>query len=140
MEMWWASGPASRGGVERLRNDIVDEDLKGLATWLHKHVRYAQLQAEQCGRPVSLQDRLHRIWFRGHTDVRPLVRVVLKDLIFPSLPAKPIALFIYMYLMRLGILDGRPGLRFCFFHAWYEVCVSALQAGFSNVTGSASDG
>ena len=29
------------GPVRRLANDIVDEDQKGLATWLHKHVRYA---------------------------------------------------------------------------------------------------
>src|SRR5580704_3767933 len=27
------------GPVHRLRNDIVDQDLKGLAAWLHKHVR-----------------------------------------------------------------------------------------------------
>jgi glycosyltransferase involved in cell wall biosynthesis len=116
------------GRVQRLRNDIVDEDLKGLAAWLHKHVRYAQLQAEQRGRPVSLQDRLRRIRSCGHTDVRPLVRVVLKDVIFQYLPAKPTVLFIYMYLMRLGMLDGRAGLRFCFFHAWYEASVLAFQA------------
>ena len=38
------------------------------------------------------------------------------------------ALFIYMYVIRLGLLDGRAGLRFCFFHAWYEATVAALQA------------
>jgi hypothetical protein len=53
---------------------------------------------------------------------------VLKDVIFPSIPAKPLALFTYMYLMRLGLLDGSAGLRFCFYHAWYEVSVIALQA------------
>ena len=49
-------------------------------------------------------------------------------MIFPCLPAKPLALFIYMYVMRLGMLDGRAGLRFCFFHAWYEATVAALRA------------
>ncbi len=115
------------GRVQRLRNDIVDEDLKGLATWLHKHVRYAQLQAQHRGRPVPLPDRLRRIRSREHPDGRPLARVVLKDVIFPSLPAKPVALFVYMYLVRLGMLDGRAGLRFCFFHAWYEASVLAFQ-------------
>ena len=33
-----------------------------------------------------------------------------------------------MYLVRLGLLDGRSGLRFCFYHAWYEVSVGALRA------------
>jgi len=48
--------------------------------------------------------------------------------VFPSVPAKPVALFGYMYLARLGVLDGLAGLRFCFYHAWYEVSVTALQA------------
>jgi hypothetical protein len=33
-----------------------------------------------------------------------------------------------MYLIRLGMLDGRSGLRFCFFHAWYQAAVDALAA------------
>jgi hypothetical protein len=33
-----------------------------------------------------------------------------------------------MYLLRLGLLDGIAGLRFCFFHAWYEASVAALRA------------
>ena len=115
------------GPVGRLANNIVDEDRKGLSAWLHKHVRYAQLQAQHRGRPVPLRERLHRVQSRDHTDTRPLIRVMLKEVIFPSIPAKPLALFLYMYLVRLGILDGRIGLRFCFFHAWHEVCVNALR-------------
>ncbi len=128
------------GPVRRLRNDIVDEDLKGLATWLHKHVRYAQLQAQRRGHPVPMSRRLSRIWSRDHTDTRPLIRVMLKDVIFPSVPAKPVALFVYMYLLRLGLLDGLTGLRFCFYHAWYEASVTALQAEIAKTTGRASDG
>jgi glycosyltransferase involved in cell wall biosynthesis len=115
------------GAVGRLRNDIVDEDLKGLATWLHKHVRYAQLQAERRGKAVPLAQRLRRARYRNHTDTRPMIRVVLKDVIFPFIPAKPLALFVYMYLVRLGFLDGLAGLRFCFYHAWYEASITALQ-------------
>ena len=48
------------GPVRRLANDIVDEDHKGLATWLHKHVRYAQLEAQRRGQPVPPLDRLRR--------------------------------------------------------------------------------
>ncbi len=116
------------GPVGRLANDIVDEDRKGLAAWLHKHVRYAQFQAQHRVAPLPVRDRLRLVRCRGHTDTRPLMRVMLKDVIFPSTPAKPVALFIYMYLIRLGMLDGRTGLRFCFFHAWQEASVLALQA------------
>jgi glycosyltransferase involved in cell wall biosynthesis len=114
------------GTVERLAHDLVDEDHKGLAAWLHKHVRYAQLEAARRGRPLPWRDRLRTL--RSRNEARPLARAVLKDVIFPSVPAKPAALFCYMYLARLGFLDRRAGLRFCLFHAWYEVSVAALQA------------
>ena len=114
------------GEVQRLDSDIVDNDCKGLAAWLYKHVRYAQLEAARRDRLAPLRQRLKALRFRDN--IRPLARVVMKDVLFPSIPAKPFALFAYMYFFRLGFLDGRPGLRFCFYHAWYEVSVTALQA------------
>ncbi len=113
------------GRIERLTHDLVDEDHKGLAAWLQKHVQYAALEAERRGQPAPLSQRLRSL--RPHGDSRPLGRVVLKNVIFPAVPGKPAALFLYMYVLRLGVLDGRAGLRFCFFHAWYEATVSALQ-------------
>ena len=116
------------GPTRRLANDLVDDDHKGLATWLHKHVGYAQLEARHRGKPVPPLDRLRRVLSRDSTDTRPLTRTIAKDVIFPCLPAKPLALFVYMFVIRLGMLDGRAGLRFCFFHAWYEATVAALRA------------
>jgi glycosyltransferase involved in cell wall biosynthesis len=113
------------GPMGRLGHDIVDEDLKGLASWLHKHVDYARLEARQRGGPQGLMSRIRRL--RERTDSRPWIRAALKDVVFPSVPAKPLAIFLYMYVIRLGLLDGLPGLRFCFYHAWYEACVSALR-------------
>ncbi len=114
------------GPIKRLRNDIVDDDLKGLASWLHKHVHYAELEAE---RRTGTADWAHRMRaLRSRNPVRPLGRVLLKDVVYPSIPAKPIAIFIYMYIVQLGLLDGMAGLRFCFFHAWFEASVHALQS------------
>ena len=114
------------GRVRRLDNDIVDEDRKGLAAWLHKHVRYAQLKCEQSCSIGSLPERLHALRYSGNT--RPLARSILKELVVPVIPAKPAALFLYMYIARLGFLDGLAGLRFCFYHAWCEMSVAALRA------------
>ncbi len=119
--------PCVDGLVLRLGNDIVDEDLKGLAAWLHKHVRYAQLEAERRGRAVPLRHRV-RALHAGAGHGRPFIRSVLKEVIFPSVPAKPAAIFIYMYLVRLGLLDGLAGLRFCVNHAWFQASVAALRA------------
>jgi len=116
------------GSVRRLANDIVDEDHKGLAHWLRKHVGYAELEVERRGYPVPLGDRVRRFRARDRTDTRPLSRIILKDLVFPSVPVRPLALFLYMYVVRRGFLDGRAGLRFCFFHAWYQAAVDGLAA------------
>lgn len=116
------------GRVGRLANDIVDEDRKGLAIWLHKHVRYAELEQRMRSQPGSLQERVRRFRARDRSVTKPLVRVIMKELVFPYVPAKPFALFLYMYLIRLGVLDGPVGLRFCLFHAWHQVAVDAMQA------------
>ncbi len=116
------------GPVDGLVNDIVDEDRKGLARWLHKHVRYAELELEKRGRPIPLRERMRRFRSRDRTDTRPLARIILKDLVYPAVPARPLAVFLYMYVLRLGVLDGRAGLRFCFFHAWYQAVVDELRA------------
>jgi hypothetical protein len=116
------------GPVARLAGDIVDEDLKGLAGWLHKHVRYAELEQRRRGVPLTAGERVRRFRERDRADTRPLSRVILKDLVFPLTPAKPVALFFYMYIVRLGLLDGLAGLRFCFFHAWYQVAVEGMAA------------
>jgi glycosyltransferase involved in cell wall biosynthesis len=116
------------GPIRRLDNDIVDDSRKGLADWLHKHVRYAQLEAASRSEPAPLLARIRAL--RHRNDVRPFSRALLKDVIFPSVPAKPAAMFFYMYFIRLGLLDGLVGLRFCLFHAWYETSVAALQEEF----------
>jgi hypothetical protein len=33
-----------------------------------------------------------------------------------------------MYVARLGFLDGTAGLRFCFYHVWFEMTVASLRA------------
>lgn len=116
------------GPVGKLANDIVDEDLKGLATWLHKHVRYAELEQRRRGTPAPLRERIRQLRSRDQAGTRPLIRIILKDLVFPAVPARPLAMFLYMYVIRLGLLDGRAGLRFCFFHAWYQATVDSLRA------------
>jgi len=115
------------GDIRRLSNDIVDDDHKNLAAWLHKHVRYAELEAEGRGEPAPLGDRIRSLRSGTKGNSRAMSRAVIKDIIFPALPAKPLAIFCYMYLLRGGPLDGLVGLRFCFYHAWYEASVNALR-------------
>jgi glycosyltransferase involved in cell wall biosynthesis len=118
--------PCVEGPVGRLAGDIVDEDRKGLAAWLCKHVRYAELESERRRGDGGLRKRLQAL--RNGDSSRPMIRSVLKELVFPMIPAKPAALFLYMYIARLGFLDGVAGFRFCFYHAWFEMTVASLRA------------
>lgn len=112
------------GPVGRLCSDIVDEDRKGLAAWLEKHVRYARLEAERRSRRAPQTVRLRGL-LQGRREV-PLARRLLKDVVYPAVPAKPLLLFLYMFVLRGGFLDGVVGLRFCLLHAWHEYTVGLL--------------
>lgn len=124
--------PDVRGSIGTLRCDIVDEDLKGLTAWLSKHVRYAQIEADRrLQASTALPERVRR-WWRGERAGRSAGRSLAKDVVFPAVPARPVLLFLYMYLLRAGFLDGRPGLVFCTLHAWHEMVVGQLvRAGAS---------
>lgn len=111
------------GTVGILRHDLVDQDNKSIASWLTKHVRYAQLQRAERARPLLPWLLARR---RGPRDSRPLLRSLAAEQVYPRLPARPLLVFLYMYIARLGCLDGWPGFVFCFYRSWYEVTVRAL--------------
>lgn len=117
---------AVRGRIGRLEHDLVDWDGKGLAAWLRKHIGYAELEATKHATRQPVQQRLHRFRERRADDSTPAGRAFLRDVVAPGVPAKPVAMFVYMYVLRLGFLDGMAGLRFCFLHAWFRMTVSAL--------------
>jgi len=110
------------GSVGQLRNDLVDDDRKGLASWMAKHVRYADLEAER------RRTRSGAVWarVRSRPNSLPLARAIAKEVIFPLLPCKPLTLFVYMFLIRAGWRDGRAGLTFCLLHACHENNVGQL--------------
>jgi len=128
-DVTYGERPSVVGRIGRLSADLIDEDHKGLASWLHKHVRYAELEAEPEPARASARHRMALAWaailHRG-TSTRPLSRIVARELVFPLLPGRSLLLFVYMYLVRSGWRDGRSGLLFCLYHAWYHLTVGAL--------------
>ena len=104
------------GRVGRLRNDIVDHDQKGIATWVLKHARYAGLAADlrsaraSASRPAGMA--------RG--------RWILTHFIVPSTPLRPLARFLYMFVVRGGLLHGRIGFRFAALHACVDYQSSVI--------------
>lgn len=90
---------------------------KGVAEWIERHNRYSTQEA-------GLIDALSResvslAALFSSSDLRR--RQALKRLAARFLILRPILMFLYAYLFRLGFLDGRAGLVFCCLRAAHEV-------------------
>lgn len=110
------------GRAGYLRTDLLHHDQRGLEAYIARHNRYSTLEASarfkaECNAvdrarlPVSLlASPVHR-------------KRYLRERVWPKIPLKPVALFVYMYVIRRGFLDGRAGLALCVFHAFQEFMV-----------------
>jgi glycosyltransferase involved in cell wall biosynthesis len=103
------------GEIRELKNDLIDENLKGIDEWFERQNRYATKEAEyeleQESRPAIISDLISS---------DPLVkRAALKRLAF-RMPGRPLWYFLYSYIIRKGFLDSRDGLVFCLMRAMYH--------------------
>jgi putative colanic acid biosynthesis acetyltransferase WcaF len=104
-----------------LRGLMEHEDRRGLEYYIAKHNRYSTLEAEA----IFHGDR------QGQSHLQPALfggaiqrRRYLKTKIYPKLPARGAGRFFWMYLLELGFLDGRAGLRLCLLISAYELFTS----------------
>lgn len=93
------------GSVQSLSAPILHDDRKSLTHWLGAQARYMELEAAKlsgpAAQPLGLADRLRR-W-----------------IVFA-----PPAMFVYCYIVRGGILDGRAGLFYALQRAASELILS----------------
>lgn len=110
------------GPAGYLKGHMEHYDRRGLEAYMAKHNRYSTLEAAEIVRQGNavetsrldaklLGDPLQRRrWIKHH--------------VYPNLPAKWLFRFLFMYVLRLGFLDGLTGLRFCLFISAYELLIS----------------
>jgi hypothetical protein len=53
-------------------------------------------------------------------------RRTLKRELWPFVPAKPLAFFVYSYLLQRGFLDGPTGLLFCLLMSGHELHIGLI--------------
>ncbi len=107
------------GKAGECEHEIVHRDLHDMAYWISKHIRYAQLNAlayEQVEKNVGADERIKPSLFGSQAQRRRFV----KENIWRHLPARGFLFFLYLYVFRLGFLDGRKGLIFCMMHGIFE--------------------
>jgi len=92
---------------------------KGFYAWFEKHNRYSSFEAEETIKELE----------KGSVDWNGLFcadparrRIALKHLSF-RMPARPLAKFIYMYVIKRGFIDGSAGLTYCTLQSVYEYMI-----------------
>ncbi|HVZ61368.1 MAG TPA: glycosyltransferase family 2 protein [Terriglobales bacterium] len=106
------------------KHDLIHEDLRDMTSWIEKHNGYATLEAKEVYRLLNGQSTALRGSLFGGSIER---KRFLKERVWPYLPGKSIIYFIYMYIFRLGFLDGGHGFRFCLMHGIFqEFCTAKL--------------
>ncbi|MEK7477469.1 MAG: glycosyltransferase family 2 protein [Candidatus Coatesbacteria bacterium] len=110
--------PTVDGTVGELKGHLLHHSFnKGLDEWWTKHRAYSGAEA----RAELAALRRGGLDLVGLFDWRDPVRhrQALKALSF-RMPARPVLRFLYMYVLRCGLLDGGPGYRYCRMLAEYE--------------------
>lgn len=98
------------GPAGYLKRPLVHEDDKGLERYFERHNHYTTLEAIEIVRAKN-RDRDGKLG----ADVLvagPPRRRALKNFAQRYLPARPVFVFLYMYLLKGGFLDGRVGFRY----------------------------
>jgi glycosyltransferase involved in cell wall biosynthesis len=120
----------AKRGVGKLREPYLHYNFsKGLDDWREKHDWYSTKEAEE-----SLQERQKgEIRWSDLRGTDPVTRRRALKRLSMRLPCRPTLRFLYMYVFRLGFLDGWPGLLYCRLLATYEKMIvtklKSLQRG-----------
>ena len=116
-------GHGQRENLEPARVGTLREPLlhfsfsKGIADWVERHNRYSTAEAAHFLETAGAQiiDWPGIVAFNDPSRRRRALKVL-----FGFLPCRPALRFFYMYFVRLGFLDGRPGFTYCRLLANYE--------------------
>ncbi|MGH9837117.1 MAG: glycosyltransferase family 2 protein [Blastocatellia bacterium] len=111
------------GRAEYLKHDLLHEDFKSIYHFIERHNRYSNwdarvyhnlasgvelersIGASLLGSPLERKRFIKRLWARA--------------------PFRPLLRFVWMYVVKRGFLDGRPGLIFCTLMTMHEAVISA---------------
>ncbi len=121
--MWEVEGhyqPNISGRTEVLTKRMLHNDHDSLFHYFQRHNRYSDWEAVLRAKGKLVNG----------DEAQPGRRLALKR-IFALLPFKPLVAFVHSYFLKLGMLDGRPGLHFALARAFYYWQVELKLKSFS---------
>ena len=96
------------GATARLRNPLVHHNVESLSRYIQKHDEYSNWEAKVwLNRDKNSSELPPSLWGTQAQRRRWLKRRFL------GVPGSPLFFFLYKYILRLGLLDGAPGLIYC---------------------------
>jgi glycosyltransferase involved in cell wall biosynthesis len=107
------------GPVGYLENDLLHQSLQDMTAWIAKHNKYSSQNARiyfDLSQKGERADLVPPRLFGTQAERKRFI----KERIWPHLPGRAILYFFYMYVFRLGFLDGRQGFIFCYMHAIFQ--------------------
>lgn len=112
------------GRIAKLENFYLDVVASELHSWTLRHARWARMEAGELMDQFSNSQQVRADW-RGTPVER---RRWLRQRLYGRWPlfVRPFAYWFYRYFIRLGFLDGKPGLIFHFLQGcWFRFLVDA---------------
>jgi glycosyltransferase involved in cell wall biosynthesis len=107
------------GRVEHLQAHLEHLPFnKGIAYWFERHNRYSSMEAA-----ITSNTRGAPIAVAALFGANPVARRRTLKQIAYHLPLRPVMVFLYLYVLRLGFLDGRAGFYFSSMRAAYEMFI-----------------
>ncbi len=104
------------GATSRLENPLTHHNVESLSRYIQKHDEYSNWEARVLLEGERSSTELSSALPPAPFGTQAQRRRWLKKKLY-AVPGSPVLLFIYRYFLRLGFLDGIPGLIYCGFQA-----------------------
>jgi glycosyltransferase involved in cell wall biosynthesis len=98
------------GRTSKLKNPLLHHNVESLDRYIQKHNEYSNWDARVWLRDETSLDEIPPSLFGTQAQRRRWLRKKLF-----GIPGSPLMYFIYKYIVRMGFLDGVPGLIYCGF-------------------------
>lgn len=123
-----------RGKTEKLKSWLIHDSAKSLSYWMAKQNEFSDWNAVRRERQLSECMPPMRALFSSD----PVRRRKWLKAFYLRLPMKPLLMFLYLYIFRFGILDGREGYYYCALRAGHEMSIDAKR--FEALVGQRKEG
>ena len=97
--------PIISGKTKKFKNAIMHNDNDPISTWMVRHINYAKWEAH--------------LLMNQNTKLEVDASKSGASSLFHGLPLRPLAFFVYSYILKFGFLDGRAGFDYAFAKTWY---------------------